>query len=154
MLSPNEISEIKEKLEANSQPVPFCGCIIWLGAGAGTGYGQVTIFKRSWYAHRLAFEVSNGPIPPGLCVMHKCDTRMCINPHHLTVGTHKENTRDMHSKGRGLAVMTYAMAKEVRLRVASGCSLTELAEELGISYFTLWNANSNRTWRDENYDAK
>jgi hypothetical protein len=40
----------------------------------------------------------NGPIPAGLCVLHRCDVRPCINPDHLFLGTQKDNMADMAAK--------------------------------------------------------
>lgn len=55
---------------------------------------------RKGYAHRLAWVQAYGPIPDGLSVLHTCDTRACVNPEHLFLGTHKDNTLDMVAKGR------------------------------------------------------
>jgi hypothetical protein len=40
----------------------------------------------------------HGPIPPGLCVLHRCDVRPCINPDHLFLGTQKDNMADLAAK--------------------------------------------------------
>jgi hypothetical protein len=42
----------------------------------------------------------NGPVPSGMLILHKCDVRGCVNPDHLFLGTAKDNTRDMMTKGR------------------------------------------------------
>jgi HNH endonuclease len=153
-LTKEQKEEARGVLSRMSQPVPFCGCELWLGPTIGAGYGQARFGGKSWYAHRLSFQIAKGVIPKTLCVMHKCDTRLCINPSHLTLGSHKDNTRDMHLKGRGRAKLSHTKAREVRKRVSEGCRLRDLAIEMRINYFTLWNASRNRTWKEQDYDAK
>jgi len=80
-------------------------CWLWTGGRSQHGgYGQFRVSKTLCvYAHRLAWELTNGPIPEGLWVLHNCpegDRPACLNPAHLWLGTHDENMADMVAKGR------------------------------------------------------
>jgi hypothetical protein len=76
------------------------GCWLWKFGRTTAGYGFKRINKKFYYAHRLSWELKNGPIPKGLFVCHKCDNPPCANPDHLFVGTCKENVWDALKKGR------------------------------------------------------
>ena len=79
------------------------GCILWTGSRA-KGYGTLWVNGRCRLTHRLIYETAIQPIPKGLWVLHRCDVRLCINPHHLWLGTAADNARDMVAKGRGVSV--------------------------------------------------
>lgn len=70
-------------------------CWVWTGTSAG-GYGRFDKMR----AHRIAFMLANGLIPPGLLVRHKCDHPPCVNPDHLLLGTDMDNVRDAQQRGR------------------------------------------------------
>ena len=65
------------------------------------GYGIVTLFNYKMRAPRFAWIVTNGPLPKGRIILHRCDNPPCCNPDHLSLGTHSDNMRDMAAKGRG-----------------------------------------------------
>lgn len=75
-------------------------CWLWAGAKTAGGYGQLRRDGHRVYAHRYAYELEHGPIGGGFVVMHSCDTPACVNPKHLTVGTHADNVMDKMRKGR------------------------------------------------------
>lgn len=74
-------------------------CWEWQGNVTLNGYGEITI-NGIVGAHRIAYSLIKGDIPDGMFVCHTCDNRRCANPEHLFLGTHRDNMRDMWSKGR------------------------------------------------------
>jgi hypothetical protein len=81
-------------------------CWEWTGAKSvvypGFAYGSFPTGRRGGhcYAHRHAWLLSNGPIPPGMSICHHCDNPPCCNPAHLFLGTQRDNIQDAVSKGR------------------------------------------------------
>lgn len=77
------------------------GCWLWRGSiKPRNGYGHMHAHGKDYNAHRLAYELAKGPIPSGMEVMHSCDVPHCVNPAHLSIGTHLDNMRDAAAKGR------------------------------------------------------
>lgn len=111
-------------------------CIEWRGAKTGFGYGKRKINGKSLMTHRLAWERANGPIPNGMCVLHRCDNPPCINPDHLFIGTHGDNNRDCYQKGRRRIASKPAVTEQtaVRLKMLKGViSQQSLHKALGVS---------------------
>ena len=74
-------------------------CWNWARASS-RGYGDTFIDGKHESSHRAAWRFTYGSIPEGLCVLHKCDNRLCCNPTHLFIGTYQDNSDDKCSKGR------------------------------------------------------
>lgn len=84
----------------NTMPEPNSGCWIWMKSQSGNGYGSAYKDGRNRNASRVSWEVFNGTVPPNLFVCHKCDTKLCVNPDHLFLGTNYENITDMVKKNK------------------------------------------------------
>jgi len=75
-------------------------CWLWIGAKCTGGYGIFWYNGKLVNAHRFSYLQHKGEIPDGLYICHLCDTRECVNPEHLWLGTASENMRDMIAKNR------------------------------------------------------
>ena len=91
---------LAERIDRLSIPEPMSGCFLWIGNVDSRGYGRINIRSRYVGAHRLAWSVVNGPIPPGMQIRHSCDNPPCVNPAHLLLGTNHDNVLDMARRGR------------------------------------------------------
>jgi len=74
-------------------------CWEWQGSKHRQGYGQVRINYELFLAHRISWILFFGDIPEGKLVLHKCNNSGCVNPYHLYLGDHSDNTADMVESG-------------------------------------------------------
>lgn len=77
------------------------GCREWTGQRVKDQYGMFKRGGKNTGAHRVAYELANGPIADGLHICHICDNPPCCEPSHLFTCTDAENARDRDAKGRG-----------------------------------------------------
>lgn len=122
-------------------------CWPWMGAFLNRHsrfrYGELTRFGKLLLAHRVAWELTNGPIPEGKLILHSCDNPPCCSPAHLRAGTEADNVTDMIAKGRNPrrdheyganTKLSWEKVRLIRSLYATGkFTRRELAQMVGVS---------------------
>lgn len=98
------IQTLKERLYSKLEKSE-AGCLIFTGGKNKAGYGNIYIYSEgrktiTKTAHRVAWEIINGPIANNQFILHHCDNPSCCNPEHLFIGTQADNMQDKSKKGR------------------------------------------------------
>ena len=139
---------------------PICGqCWVWTAGLVGSyprfRNGTITGSDKG---HRYSWVIHNGEIPEGLCVLHRCDNRICVNPKHLFLGTQEDNIHDMEAKGRsyhkcgednGRALLTENLVRYIRRRYKAHCrkdGQVAIARDLGMHQTTISRVLSGMYW--------
>ena len=144
------------------------GCWPWKRGKDRRGYGRVRFHGRRELAHRVAWMLTFGPIPPRQNVLHSCDNPPCCRPTHFFLGTQKDNMADAARKGRTAtgdrngsrlhsdhvargerqrsAKLTSDAVREIRRRAARGETQTSLGREFGINRYTIRSVVHRETW--------
>ncbi len=143
---------------------PYTGCL-------HKGYGWVKRRGKRIFAHRVAWTIVHGPIPPGMSIAHSCDNPPCCNPAHLLLRTHAQNMAEMAARRRGRggaaggdahylrreperairgedrtqAKLTEAAVLEIRARWP-GEKQSALAAEFGVAQMTISNIVRRKRW--------
>lgn len=149
------------------------GCWEWQSGISAEGYGfiQDSVVdgkQRRFLAHRVSWELTHGPIPDGLWVLHHCDNRKCVRPDHLFLGNHVANMADARKKSRmakganhGLnrhpecrargamlphSKLTPEKVRAIRAKRSEGATFAELAQEYGVSASSIRDIFNGRSW--------
>lgn len=89
-----KIQIIHTGFELNNKPSP---CHLWTGPTSGTGrgggYGRMSLNSHTVATHLVVFVHFHGYIPGNRQVDHLCNNRLCCNPDHLELVTHKKNQK-------------------------------------------------------------
>jgi hypothetical protein len=137
-------------------------CWEWQAGRNKDGYGHFFVSPqlRGQRANRVAWELTNGPIPKGLDVLHTCDNPPCCNPAHLFLGTHLDNMHDRDNKGRlvipdnsgesnGIARLTEPQIIEIRrLYGAKTYNQYQLADMFGVSQVQISRIVNGKRWHN------
>lgn len=145
----------KVNIEKNSKD-----CWEWIASCRKDGYGQFHIggnHGNTIPSHRTAWEMTYGPIPDGLWVLHKCDNRKCCNPSHLYVGTRADNERDKIIRNRivkgedsKISKLSYKGVAQIREMYTSGdYTQQEIADIFNVCQSSISRIMSCETWKTE-----
>ena len=148
MRAPSGLTLIERFQWTMPESPPRDGCWDWRGGCQVSGYGWINSRTYgSTYAHRVSHELFIGPIPDGLHVLHSCDRPVCVQPKHLSAGTHAQNMREAAERGRHVRrrgsrpCLSAAQVDEIR---ASPLSTYKLAPVYGVSYQTIWHVKAGK----------
>lgn len=131
-------------------------CWEWQNSRMG-GYGAIRANGKIRYSHIVSWELHNGKIQKGLCVCHHCDNKICVNPNHLFLGTHQDNTDDMMKKGRSnkakgedvnSAKLTEKQVLKIRAKYSTGdYTQKQLANKYSVSQVTIGHIVNRKIWK-------
>lgn len=133
-------------------------CWLWTSTLNQNGYGLFGVGGRSGRMHlapRVAWELTHGRIADGLQIRHACDTPACVNPAHLSLGTHADNTRDRLERNRQAKGIRFPHARLTDERVAEmrqtydegGTTQRELSKRYGVSQSVVSGIIARRRWK-------
>lgn len=110
------------------------GCLESAARVGSHGYPQASANGRVGTAHRLLWELVNGPIGPGLVVRHRCNNKLCVRLEHLVLGTHHDNMED-HARtlSHPRRKLTSDQAREIKALLAEHVPQRLIAARFGIT---------------------
>ena len=121
----------------------------------GMGYGQIEINGKALMHHRLAYCKANNVSLDSIAdkvVRHTCDNPRCVNPEHLLIGTHADNSNDRAVRNRtavgvraSRSRLTEAQVLEIRARRWG--SNKDLGLEFGIDASCISDIRTRKTWK-------
>lgn len=108
---------------------PEGDCLVFTGTKTEQGYGRINVAGKQVGAHRVAWELVHGPVPAGLCVLHRCDNPPCCRVEHLFLGTVATNNADRATKGRSKGTFPAGNAHPAKQRAGERHWCARLSDE-------------------------
>ncbi|MBD2385355.1 HNH endonuclease [Cylindrospermum sp. FACHB-282] len=134
-------------------------CWEWQATKNSQGYGRVKIAGNVYKAHRIAYFITHNSLDSALLIQHKCDNPSCVNPNHLSPGTHADNQADMARKDRtgkvwgsenGNSKLTEdsvrAIKQELKINAGIRGIQAKLARKYGVAENTITEIKKGTRW--------
>jgi hypothetical protein len=155
------LADLRREFFRRVVPLNPSECWLWPATGLnGAGYGQLEIRlvkygkRRRVLAHRASYQIYVGPIPTGLQVLHDCDTKRCVNPAHLSVGTQLDNEAGKVARGRSnrgedrwCATLTNRQAQQLLDEYRGGVSIRKLSARFCVTYWVAYSVAKRTRWK-------
>jgi len=132
------------------------GCWTWKRSKLHHGHGQFFFKGRRIQAHRYAYLITHGAIPPGKWILHTCDNGSCVRPDHLYAGNQHDNEQDKINRNRtcrgvknGTSKLNEAQVIEIKDKLLEGHKLSDMrdiAKLYNVSWQTIYAIHSGRKW--------
>lgn len=129
-------------------------CWEWPYGRFSAGYGSLQYDGWCQKAHRVACILDGRPVPKGLVARHQCHNPPCCNPDHILEGTQQQNIDDTIRDGRKprgtkttMAKLTEYQVLAILDRLANGETMTELADEHGVTIHAIFRIKSGKSWK-------
>lgn len=153
---PARVDDVAERIAR--QVVRSDRCLLFTAGNFGdkSDHRRISRLGRLELVHRVVWTLARGPIPAGLCVLHRCDVGNCVNIDHLFLGTVTDNNKDRAAKGRsavrrgslcGQAKLTEWKVQEIRKRLRAGRTLHSLGAEYGVAWQTIGSIKYRQNWK-------
>ena len=129
-------------------------CWEWIGAKEKNGYGHIKVNGKTLKAHRISWELHNNQSANNKCVLHSCDNPSCVNPHHLSLGTFKDNSTQCsyrqrfnhHGEHNGNSKLTMEDVILIRAFYRQGIKRKLICQKFQISKQHLINIAKGKCW--------
>lgn len=138
----------EERLRWRGWDITESGCWESRGFKDKDGYTFLSIDGKRKRSHRLAYEIWNGVIPEGMMVLHACDNPPCVNPEHLSVGTHEDNMQERQDRDRSGSILNQQKVREIRhLRATTNLTIQQIADRYNIGHPCAVAVIYRRSWK-------
>lgn len=138
---------------------PNGDCWLWTGSTTSSGYGNLTLNKITYYAHRISLLLEKNIDPSFGEASHNCDNPPCVNPSHLTVSDHDFNMSEALKRRRmkhayicgsfhHSTKLTDEIVKSIRDDRQRGVKQKNLANKWGVSVSTIKGIEHFRVWNN------